>query len=390
MSADWLELQMLVVVGTGGVGKTTVAAALGLEAARRGKRALVLTIDPARRLADALGVEGLYHEPRAIPRAQLEREGTPCPGELFAMMLDTKRTFDELVARYAPDDESRERILRNPIYAHLTDALAGSREYSAVEKLHQLHDSAEYDLIVLDTPPSGHALDFLDAPRRLSGFLGGGALRLLLHPAAAVGRTGFRLFRSGSELVLRALERITGLEFLTAISEFLLAFEAMLGGFSSRALEVERLLRDPRCGFVLVAGPEGDQTRRAQAFWQRLEREQIALLGLVRNRVRTWPGGATIPDPDPALRARGAEWLAKTLGESLPTVDARKTAQTLVAVAERQASLARRDAGTREDLLRGLPLGAAQVREIPLFAEDVHALAALDRMGALLIEDGGD
>ena len=389
MSGDaWIERRVLVTVGTGGVGKTTIAAALGLAAARRGRRVLVLTIDPARRLADALGVPELGHEPRAIAREHLEGAGLDCPGELFAMMLDTKRTFDELVGRFAPDDDARARILANPIYANLTDALAGSREYSAIEKLHQLYDSGEYDLIVLDTPPSSHALEFLDAPRRLTGFLGSSALRLLLHPAAAVGRTGFRLFRSGSELVLRGVERVTGLAFLTAISEFLLAFEAMLGGFRERAREVEVLLRDPACGFLLVAGPEADQARAARAFWERLREERVHLLGLVQNRVRSWPRDHEIPECDAAAQKLAVEWLGKALAKQGPPFEPRAAAEVLVSVAERQAALARRDAGVSASLIEALSLSPEQVRTIPLFDEDVHALGALERMGALLL--GGE
>jgi anion-transporting ArsA/GET3 family ATPase len=235
----WLEHRILVTVGTGGVGKTTVGAAIGLEAARRGKRALVVTIDPARRLADALGVGELGHEPRTLPRKVLRKAGIEGRGELVAMMLDTKRTFDELVSRYSPDEEALERILANPIYQNLTDALAGSREYSAMEKLHQLHSAGDYDLIVLDTPPSTHALEFLDAPRRLTGFLQSDFLKLLFRPALAMGRTGFRLFRFGSATVLRAMERLTGIGFLRTISDFLLAFESMLEGFTTRAAEIE-------------------------------------------------------------------------------------------------------------------------------------------------------
>jgi len=232
--AGWLDCRVLVTVGTGGVGKTTVAAALGLAGARAGKSVLVMTIDPARRLADALGTGALDHVPREVPRERLSEAGVAGEGKLAAMMLDTKRTFDELVERFAADPASRERIFANPIYRNLTDALGGSREYSAMEKLRQVHAEGGYDLIVLDTPPASHALDFLDAPRRLAGFLESQLLTTLLHPAAVVGRASLRLFRSGSELVLRGLERITGLEFLTAISEFLLAFEEMLGGFSAR------------------------------------------------------------------------------------------------------------------------------------------------------------
>ncbi len=386
----WLDLRILVTVGTGGVGKTTVSAAIGLEAARRGKHVLVLTIDPARRLADALGVEELDHEPRRVPHLQRGAREGAAGGALDAMMLDTKRTFDELVTRFSPDEESRERIFANPIYRNLTDALAGSREYSAMAKLHQLHRDADYDLIVVDTPPANHALDFFDTPRRLAGFLDSGFLRVLLHPAAAVGRTGFRLFRFGSELVLRALERITGIEFLSAIAEFLLAFEAMLEGFTEQGREVERLLRDPSCGFVLVVGPDAEQARRAQLFWQRLEAEQLQLAGVVLNRVHVWSEGAPPPPLGEAERWRAIEWVRKELADRGCEPVSADLAKALIASAERLAALARRDGAVRKGLDKTLAPQRAEVLLIPLFAEDVHALDTLGWMGQRIFSEASD
>lgn len=385
MSLRWLDKRVLVTVGTGGVGKTTVAAALGLEAARLGKRVLVLTIDPARRLADALGIGELGHEPRRVPPELISGDAIDGGGELHAMMLDTKRTFDELVARFAPDDESRERIFENPIYRNLTDALSGTREYSAMEKLYELAGNDDYDLVVLDTPPASHALDFLDAPRRLTGFLDGQFIKLLVHPAAAVGRVGFRLFRATSELALKAMERVTGLEFLTSISEFLLAFETLLEGFMGRAHEVEQMLRDPNCGFLMIAGPDPEQVRRAHSFWERLDGEGIHLIGLVVNRVRRWPGEAP-PPSDESAQADAVRWLTRALSKRQPEFDPAKVAQVLIATAARQADLARRDAEMQAQLQKALPLDPSQVATIPLFSEDVHALEALANMCVCLFE----
>jgi anion-transporting ArsA/GET3 family ATPase len=386
-ASDWLERRVLVTVGTGGVGKTTVSAAIALEAARRGKRALVLTIDPAQRLAGALGLPHLGHDAQEIPADRLRTAGTAPGGSLSAMMLDTKRTFDELVARYAPDEAAIERIHRNPIYQNLTDALAGSREYSAMERLHQLAAAGDYDLIVLDTPPAAHALDFLEAPRRLTGFLDSQILKLLFAPARALGRTGFRLFQLGSSAVLPLVERITGMEFLHVVSEFLLAFESMLEGFTTRAREIEALLRSPECGFVLVAGPDLVQARRAQEFWGRLETERIHLAGLVANRVRVWPGGGPPPPLDEATRAAGTASLAKALSEYDPDLDSAGVARAVAEVARRFAAAARRDESVVDGLVASLPLDTSDARVIPLFAEDVHALEALSRMGKHVFDE---
>jgi anion-transporting ArsA/GET3 family ATPase len=370
MSARWLERSVLVTAGTGGVGKTTLAAAIGLEAAARGRRTLVLTIDPARRLAQALGVRSLDHEPQQVPADRIGAAGSP-RGALFAMMLDTKRTFDEIVERFTPDPELRRRIFANRIYRQLTDALSGSREYSALEKLAAIHASGEYDLIVLDTPPAAHALDFLDAPRRVLGFLDGGFLEVLLAPS----RTGLRLFRLGSELTLRGLERLTGLSFLGDLSEFFGAFEALLGGFRERAELTSKLLRSRACGFVLVAGPDPEQVRRAVAFSLRLQQERVHLAGLVVNRMRTWPSGRP-PDMGAEARKEAQRWLEPALGA--------ERAARLLSVARRHAAAARRDAEHAEHIEKSVALERGEMHRIPLLAEDIHTPRGLRRLRAHL------
>ncbi len=384
----WLERRVLVCVGTGGVGKTTIAAALGIAAARRGRRVLVLTIDPARRLADALGAGPLDHEERAVPRELLARVGVPEAGSLAATMLDTKRTFDEIVARFSPDAETTARIFQNPIYQNLTDALAGSREYSAIEKLHQVAGSDRYDLVVLDTPPARHALDFLDAPRRLTALFDTQLLRVLFRPAVAMGRTGFRLFRFGSATVLRAIERVSGFEFLTAISEFLLVFESMLDGFARRAQEAQRLLRSPECGFVLVAGPGAEQARRARAFWTRLAQEQVRVVGMVQNRIRSW-AGAPAAGPEADERGAAEGWLATALEKHGFDGDAVAAARAIVAAGVRHRALAQIDAATASALESDLGLDAQSVRRVPLFDDDVHAIEALGRVADCLVGRAG-
>jgi len=384
--AHALEQRRIVVcVGCGGVGKTTVAAALALEAARGGLRALVLTIDPARRLADALGVRALGNEPQPIPRTTLSHLGVPPDGSLWAMMLDMKRTFDDLVERFAESDEARERIQENPIYQHVSDALAGSVEYSAMEKVYELVEGGGFDLIVVDTPPAQHALDFLEAPQRLLEFLDSRLVHMLIHPAFAAGRFGFRLFHRSARRVLQVIERLTGIGFIEDLSEFLLAFEGMAEGFRARANHVRALLLGPEASFVLVAGPERQSTEQAMQFLDRLEAFGVPLAGVVANRVRVWPGGGEAPESD--FAADGVERLSDALAaQEGPGFPADVAAHAAVEAAAGYAALVRRD----ERALRGLRERTLAVgrfwSRIPELPRDVHDLDGLDRIGRFLFE----
>ncbi|NRA02538.1 MAG: ArsA family ATPase [Myxococcales bacterium] len=382
---DWLERQILVCAGTGGVGKTTLAAAIGLEAALRGRRVLVVTIDPARRLADAFGVGRLGSVPREIPPERIARAlGGRARGTLHAMMLDTKRTFDALVERFAPDRDSRDRIFENAIYQTLTDALAGSREYAATEEVLRLHGKAEYDLLVLDTPPARHALDFLDAPRRLIGFLESPVARLLVLPTLAVGRTGRRWFRLGSDRVLRALERFSGLELPRAIAEFLVAFEGLVDGFATRAHEVQRLLSSPACGVVLVAGTGPGQSADAARLRERLAEERIDLAGIVVNRIRSWPGPEPCPQADDPRWETDEARLAAALDAEPGFSNPKECARILIQAARRQAQLARRDERAVAAFARDVQVPIEEIRRIPLEAQDPHSLEALAGLGRKL------
>ena len=370
-----LRPRVTVCVGCGGVGKTTIAAALGIEAARRGRRALVLTIDPARRLADALGVEALGNRPQQIPREVLARLGVSGDGSLSAMMLDMKRTFDDLVERLAESEQARERILRNPIYQHASDALAGSVEYSAMEKVFELWEGGEHDLIVVDTPPAQHALDFLEAPQRLLEFLDSRIVQMLVHPAFAAGRVGFRLFHSAARRALQIMERISGIGFLEDISEFLLAFEGMSAGFRERAARVRGLLLGPQATFVLIAGPGSESVRQAAGLRHHLEGFGVRLAGTLVNRVRLWPGGG----PTPALDGVEAD---------LPRLAADAAARAALAAARGYAALVERDArGTRA--LRQAMRGQGRFfLEIPELPSDVHDLAGLASIAdAIFLEE---
>jgi anion-transporting ArsA/GET3 family ATPase len=385
------ERHVLVCVGSGGVGKTTLAAAAGLEAARRGRRALVLTIDPARRLADALGVGALGGDPKPIPRALLDALGVPPEGALSAMMLDMKRSFDELVARFAESPEVRDRILQNRIYQHVSDALAGSAEYSAMEKVHEMAGHPEFDLVVVDTPPSQHALDFLEAPQRLLEFLDSRIVQLLLHPAFAAGRFGFRLFQRSAQRVLQIVERVSGVSFLEDISEFLLAFEGMSEGFRERAHAVRARLLGPETAFLLVAGPAVESTEHARLMLGRLETFGVPLAGVVVNRAREWPDGSApervpLPGQDAEAEHALADALAAQEGAGFP---AREAARAAIATANLYAAMVRADEAAGEPLREAVEARGMFWRRVPEQAGDVHDLEALDRLASRLFGANG-
>jgi anion-transporting ArsA/GET3 family ATPase len=288
------EARVIVCAGTGGVGKTTISAALALEAAYAGRRTLVLTIDPARRLADALGIDALGPEPSAIDlpgqkASSEESEESKPKGTLSAMMLDPKPTFDGLVARFAQDDATRARILDNRIYRHLSEALAGSAEYAAMIQVHELIDAGDFDLVVVDTPPADHALDFLRAPRRMREFLDSGFVRRLVHPAVSASRFGARLLGKGLERVLSLIERVAGGGFLDDISEFMQAVDGLSLGLDERSKRVEAFLLGPESSFVLVCGGHARANSSALDFLAELEAFRVPLASVVANRLRPWP-----------------------------------------------------------------------------------------------------
>ena len=274
---------IVICCGSGGVGKTTVSAAFGLEAARRGRRTCVVTIDPAKRLADALGLEALGNTPHRI-------EG-PWPGELWALMLDPKGTFDDLVRRYASSPEQADGILANRIYRNLTGALSGTQEYMAMEKLYELAESGDFDLVVVDTPPTRNALDFLDAPRRLTRFLGHRLFQLLLMPTRAY----LRAVSVATQALLRTLSKVAGAEMVQDAVTFFQAFEGMEEGFRLRAEHMRELVGRPSTAFVLVTSPRADTVQEARWFADKLHESGLSVEGLVVNRVHPSFGGAALP-----------------------------------------------------------------------------------------------
>ncbi|WP_037846588.1 ArsA family ATPase [Streptomyces sp. NRRL F-2747] len=271
--------RIIVCCGAGGVGKTTTAAALGVRAAERGRKVVVLTIDPARRLAQSMGIDSLDNTPRRVKGV----EGAD-GGELHAMMLDMKRTFDEIVEGHA-DAERAEAILANPFYQSLSAGFAGTQEYMAMEKLGQLRARDDWDLIVVDTPPSRSALDFLDAPKRLGSFLDGKFIRVLMAPAKVGGRAGMKFLNVGMSLMTGTLSKLMGASLLKDVQTFVAAMDTMFGGFRTRADATFRLLQAPGTAFLVVAAPEPDALREAAYFVQRLAAENMPLAGLVLNRV---------------------------------------------------------------------------------------------------------
>ncbi|MFJ3231628.1 ArsA-related P-loop ATPase [Streptomyces sp. NPDC086787] len=274
---DDRKTRIVVCCGSGGVGKTTTAAALGLRAAERGRKVVVLTIDPARRLAQSMGIDSLDNVPRRV-------KGTEGGGELHAMMLDMKRTFDEVVEAHA-DSERAAAILANPFYQSLSAGFAGTQEYMAMEKLGQLRARDEWDLIVVDTPPSRSALDFLDAPKRLGSFLDGRLIRLLTAPAKLGGRAGMAFLNVGMSMMTGTLGKLLGGQLLKDVQTFVAAMDTTFGGFRTRADATYKLLQAPGTAFVVVAAPERDALREAAYFVQRLAAEDMPLVGLVLNRV---------------------------------------------------------------------------------------------------------
>ncbi len=291
---------VLVTVGSGGVGKTTVAATLALRAAMEGKGSLVVTIDPAKRLANALGLSALGNTEARIPDATFAAAGLGPQAPMHAMMLDMKRTWDELIERRAPPDK-REKILTNRFYQALSTALAGSQEYVAMEKLCELRAERDYPLVVLDTPPTAHALDFLDAPSRILDFLDNDAAKWLLTPALAAGKVGLRLFNLGGSYVAKTISRFTGTETLQQLADFMLNISGLNEGFRERAHETRALLEAPTTAFVLVTGPMPERLDEAIFFHTLLLQNKLNVAAIVVNRVHApvpdalWPQVARLP-----------------------------------------------------------------------------------------------
>jgi anion-transporting ArsA/GET3 family ATPase len=387
MSLDRLvaERRILVCVGSGGVGKTTTAASLGLAGARAGRKTLVLTIDPAKRLANALGLDQLGHDEQPVPDEKLlpiintaagYRE--PPKGSLHAMMLDQKRAFDEIVARYASDPGSRDRIFANNIYKQISSRLAGSHEYAAMSKLYEIASENRYDLIVLDTPPTANALDFLDAPERVSAAIDSPAIQWLVKPYLQAGKFSLKAVGMGAAFVLRRLARFVGSAFLEDMARFFVEFNTILAGFQERAKQVYEIMRRPDVGFVLVSSPDPMSIDEAIFFHDRLVQSQMPLGAFVVNRVH--PKGAPAGDREaligklharPELRGYSPDDVVQV------AADLERTFREFQSLAEIDASQVAR--------LRGRAGSDVPLVQIPFFDRDIYDVEGLSSMVQFLV-----
>ena len=378
------DIKVIVTCGSGGVGKTTMAAALGLRAAEQGRRVVVLTIDPARRLAQSLGLTELDNTPRPVLGIN-----PASAGRLQAMMLDMKRTFDEVVSAHTTPEKA-EQVFTNPFYQSLSASFAGTQEYMAMEKLSQLRDQlaadGEWDLIVVDTPPSRSALDFLDAPLRLGRFLDGRMIRLLTAPARAGGKAYLKVVTASFSIFAKVMTRILGNDLLGNVSAFVASLETMFGGFRERADLTYELLKGADTAFVVVASPEPDALREASFFVERLQSEQMPLAGVLMNRLRTAASGLSAEGAVAALErieehgrhssdssnsAESSDSAASELAQAALRVHAES-----VAAASHDRSMIARFAAAHPDVPQ---------RSVPALATDVHDLDGLRAVGSTLI-----
>jgi anion-transporting ArsA/GET3 family ATPase len=356
------ERSIVVCCGSGGVGKTTTAATIALEAARWGRSACVVTIDPARRLADSLGLEGLANAPTPV--------AGPWSGQLSALMLDSKRTFDDLVDRYADGPDQAERIKANRIYRNLTGSLSGTQEYMAMEKLYELAEEGGFDLVVVDTPPSRNALDFLDAPRRLTRFLENRVFQALMKPT----RAGLRVVGVAAQAVLRTISRVAGADIVSDAVAFFQAFEGMEEGFRARAARVRELLAEEGTAFVLVAAPRPDSVGEAVHFADKLAESDLEVAALIVNRVQPrFVDDATVERLQAVVDGGGGA--------------ADDLARLVANLADLTGSADREEAAFADLAARIAP---APVARVPLLAGDVHDLDGLVTVADLLFGGGVD
>lgn len=381
LSGNILEKRIIVAMGPGGVGKTTLAATLGLQAAVAGRRALVLTIDPAMRLADALGLGRIEAgKTMTLQIESLERAAVPARAPLDVAMLDTGRSLAELITREVSDPEQRAKILAHPFFRRLCQDLAGSREYAAMEDLYHLYQRGNYDLVVVDTPPTIQGIDFLDAPDRILDVLDNNGYRWLMRPALLAGKIGLLALDFSGGYVVRTLAKFAGLTFLKELATFIDLFSGSMEGFRRRAAAIKEILRSDSAAFALVTSPDKSSAGEAVALHKRLTSRELVPEILIVNRVA--------PDPPPLPEL--PDWRALLTGQltaSLP--DAPDQIERSIATMERARDmlglLANRDRGRLEELRRKLA-NRSTVLEVALLEQDVHDIAGLERLRRMLFD----
>lgn len=378
------ERRLIVVCGSGGVGKTTTSAALACAAAQLGRKVLVLTIDPARRLASSLGLEELDNEPRRVSPALFREQGLTLKGkgELWAMMLDTKRTFDDVIRRYAPRPELAEQILGNLIYQQISDALAGTQEYMAMEQLYELTRDDKYDLIVVDTPPTQHALDFLDSPDRMMNVLDSGVVKLVWGNARKAGKSYMDWLRRSTKLISSLFERITGGELFGDMAEFFQSFDELYDGIRGRSKEVKSLLQSDQTLFFLVTSPVPSAMQEAQYFLGKISSYGVSLGGIIVNRVHRLADG-TVPASDALPEARSiVKCLASSHAKLADDKQLKVVVDELIVAWQHYAKLAQQDQHQIGQLSAGRK---TQITQVPYFDADIHDLQGLAQLSDYLL-----
>ena len=371
--------RVLVTCGAGGVGKTTTAAALGVAAARRGKRVLVLTIDPARRLAESLGIDMQSAEAMTVDPQRFEEAGFPATGSLTAMMLDTKRTFDDLVRKHSSSTERAEKLLGNKLYQQISSSLAGTQEYMAMEKLVSVKDDPRFDLIILDTPPTPNALDFLDAPQKLVDALDSAAMRWFIEAFESSGKFSLNILAKSASVVLKGLGKITGGEFLADMAEVLAQLDDLFGGFKERAARVQQFLASDDVRFLVVASPSPVAVQEGLFFAGRLRASRMPCGGFILNQVHRAPSGEA---SDPAIGHRASAFAASFDAErGALEEDAGERIATAYADAHR---IAARDSKLLAELARDWS-ATMPVVCVPRLAQDVHDVGLLGQVSQVLL-----
>lgn len=367
--------RVLITVGAGGVGKTTTAAALGVAAARSGKRVLCLTIDPARRLAESLGLERMSTEAVTIDAARFRDAGVPIEGSLTVMMLDTKRTFDEFVKKHASTPAKAKALLDNKLYKYVSTTLAGTQEYMAMEKLVAVRDDPAYDLVVLDTPPTANALDFLDAPERLIDALDSPAMRWFIEAFQESGKVSLNLLAKSAAVVLKTIGKVTGGGFLDDMAAFIVELNDLFGGFKERATMVQKALRAKDTSFLLVTSPAPMSIREVLYFSERLEEHKMPRGAFIVNRLRTPPPRAGEPPSEPEVR-EAVKKQGLTLDDDAP--------ERLLRAHSDAVKLATLDA-RHVKALDDASAHAVPIVRVPQLASDVRDIALLGVVADLLI-----